>query len=926
MTKHPVALAIALALSVAVALPGCDSTANLTEQEHIQRAKDFEDKGNLKGSIVELKNAIQKNPDSPQARLLLGQVYLKAGMGAEAEKELSQAEKLGVNPESIKPQLGEALLLMGEYKRLLDTIQPGEQTSKTNLARILQLRADAMLRQGGMLNEACNLFQQSLDVSTSHPPTYWGLAQCAIAVRDMPKARKWLDDALKIKERQAQTWGYLGDWEQLSKNQPAALAAYAKALEIEPNNLKALQDHATLSIAMGKLEQARQDIEKTHKLAPKALGSIYLQALYDFQQRKFPETRDGLQEVLKISPDHMPSVLLAGTTAYAMEAYQQSESHLQRFLARYPAHAFARRIMAATQIKLNQPDKALETLAPLITLDSQDAQALAMASDAYRVKGENMNAAALLERAALIDPTNAAIQTQLGITQLTTGDSLQAIARLESAAALDAHQYKAESLLVQTYLSRREFDKALGAIDALEKKLPDSAIPYNLRGNAYLGKRDPANARKSFEQAVKVDPRFFPAVASLAQLDLADKKPDAARKRFEVMLESDKNNLQAMMALAALAGLEKRDQDYVGWLEKAQKAHPQAIPPRTALVAHYLAKRAFPDALEVASEAVNLNPESAAALVLLGNTQMAVGERAKAVQTFSKLAQKSDHAPDAFLQLAMAQIANKQYKEARISLQQSLKLKADYLPSQEALIRLEMTENKPEAALQIARTMQAQQPNVPLGYDREGDLRLAQNQIPQAVAAYQQALDKGAGAPGFVKLFRAQVIVQPKIAEQRLSDWIQKNPGDVAVRAYAAEYYMRNGRNKEAIAQYEIVNRLAPNKLISLNNLANLYAREKDPRALATAEQAIKLAPDNPGVQDTLGWILVGQGQAAKGLVWLNKALDKAQKDPAIRYHHAAALALTGNPAQARREIQALLADKPQFSELADAQALLKRL
>ncbi|MBV5324209.1 MAG: tetratricopeptide repeat protein, partial [Rhodospirillaceae bacterium] len=81
-------LALALALAASVALYGCDRVSGLTEQEHIQRAKDFEDKGQLKGSIVELKNAIQKNPDSPQARLLLGQVYLKVGMGAEAEKEL----------------------------------------------------------------------------------------------------------------------------------------------------------------------------------------------------------------------------------------------------------------------------------------------------------------------------------------------------------------------------------------------------------------------------------------------------------------------------------------------------------------------------------------------------------------------------------------------------------------------------------------------------------------------------------------------------------------------------------------------------------------------------------------------------------------------------------------------------------------------
>jgi hypothetical protein len=69
MTKHPIALAIAWPLphhhpvwmrpyrqpDRTGAHPACQG---------------FEDKGNLKGSIVELKNAIQKNPNSPQARLV----------------------------------------------------------------------------------------------------------------------------------------------------------------------------------------------------------------------------------------------------------------------------------------------------------------------------------------------------------------------------------------------------------------------------------------------------------------------------------------------------------------------------------------------------------------------------------------------------------------------------------------------------------------------------------------------------------------------------------------------------------------------------------------------------------------------------------------------------------------------------------------
>ncbi len=925
MNQHPSAFALVFLLAVMPVLPACDGISNLTEQEHIQRAKDFEDSGKLDSSIVELKNAIQKNPDSPQARLLLGQVYLKVGMGAEAEKELGKAEKLGVNRETIKPQLGEALLLMGEYKRLLDEVYPGVQTSKANNARILQLRADALLKQG-KVKEACDTFQQSFDTSPGNPPTYWGLSKCAIADRDMAKAKQWLDAALQIKEQQARTWVFIGDWEQINKDLPRAMAAYANALKLDPNNVEALHNRASLSMSQGQLDNASKDVERIRQLAPKSLAATYLQAMLSFQHKQYPEARDALHKVFKITTNHMPSILLAGTTDYALGSYQQAETHLNRFLTRFPGHVFARRMLAATQIKLDKPGNALETLAPLISPDSRDAQSLALASDAYRAQNEHAKAAGLLQRASVIDPKNASIQTQLGITYLTTGDTSLAITELEAAAALDTAQFKADSLLAQTYLNRKEYDKALAAIAAMEKKLPNNAVAHNMRGNAYLGKNDPASARKSFERALEADPLFFPAAANLAQLDVLDKKPDTARKRFERLLEKDKNHLQAMMALAGLAASQNQEDKYVEWLEKAIRAHSNAIPPYTALVRYHLAKKDSRKALAMANEAVNTNPNSPDALTLLGDTQTALGDKPGAIATFIRLAQITDQSPNALLQLALAQIADKKLKDARTSLQKALQRQPNHIPSQETLIRLEMTENKPDAALLIARQMQAQQPKSSLGYDREGDLQLALGRVPLAVKAYQQALDKGAGSPGFIKLFRAQVIDNAQAAEQRLNDWLTQHPKDNAVRAYAAEYYMQHDRNKEAIAHYQEVNRQVPNRALLLNNLANLYQREKDSRALATAEQALKLAPDNPAVQDTLGWILLERGQAQRGLEWLNKAAAGAPKSASIRYHLAVALAQTGNKTQARTALEKLLSDAPQFPDREAAKALLKTL
>jgi putative PEP-CTERM system TPR-repeat lipoprotein len=382
-----------------------------------------------------------------------------------------------------------------------------------------------------------------------------------------------------------------------------------------------------------------------------------------------------------------------------------------------------------------------------------------------------------------------------------------------------------------------------------------------------------------------------------------------------------------MMAMAELAAINKQEQEYVRWLEKAAKANPTAVPPRAALVRHHMARKAPQKALAIANELVDANPDDPAALNLLGAVQLATNDNASTISTFSKLTNKAEQSPDAFLRLALAQIAGKKLTDARSTLNKALSLKPDHLQSEVTLIGLELAENKPDAALKVARQIQVQYPRSPLGHDREGEIQLAQKRPAEAAKAFEQAVAKGAGSAGLIKLHRAYILTgNVKVAEQRLADWIKLHPNDNIVRAYAAEQYMVGGRNKEAIAEYQAILRQAPKDILSLNNLANLYLLEKDPRALTTAEQSYRLDPNNPAVLDTLGWILVEQGRAPQGLDLLRKALAQTPKNASIRYHHAVALARTGDTARARRELEQLLAEKPTFDEEGAARALLKSL
>lgn len=925
MSGQPFNIIIGVVLVTSLTLAGCDRFHQYSEQELIQRAKDFEDQGNLKGSIIELKNALQKNPNSVQARLLLGQIYLKNGMGHEAEKEFRRALELGANREAHLPQLGEALLSMGEYSRVLSEIQVSDQTSKLNRARILQIRGHALLKSG-KLKDGCDLFEQSRMSDANIPQTYWGLAQCAVANHDLAEARKWLDTAIQLPNEKARTYLFLGDWEQLNDNPKAALAAYSSALKIEPDNLLALENRVRLNLKFGQIEAAHSDTQRVEKLYPKTAPAYYLRALLNFQKKDFSAAWASLQEVFKTMPNHGPSLLLAGITAFKLESFEQAESNLRRYLLRYPRDSYGIRALAATQIKQNQPEKAIETLTPLISPDSKDTLALILAGEAARGMGHSEQAAKWYARASAIDSKNAMLRTQMGLNYLSMGDIPQGLSELQAAAVISPTSHEADNFLALAYLEQKQFDKALLAIQALEKKLPRNPAVYVLRGQAYAGKKDFLSARQNYEAALAIDPLFYPAVASLAQMDIFDKKLDAARKRFEAVLNKDKNHLQAMLALAQLATLEKNNRAALTWLEKGAAAYPQALEPRLRLIPLYLEAGAYQKALTLANEANQTHPDSPQVLDMLGTAQLAAGQKENALVTTNRLVEKMPRAPAAYLKLAQVQYSLGKYDTARITLNKALSIQPDSLLVLNALIKINLETKRYEDALRIARQTQTALPKSAEGFLQEGVIYLAQQKPASAMQSFAQALTLDRKNTTLIRWHQAASLSgNAQNPDAQLLTWLKSNPADYPVRAYLAQHFMNGGRIREAIEQYEMLLQYTPNSLLGLNNLAALYHQEKDPRALPLAERAYKLYPNHVAIQDTLGWLLVEQGQPKRGLPLLEAASSK-QPNATIRYHYAVALARTGAKSEARAILEQLISNTPTFPELDSAKALLRSL
>ena len=926
MQLRPLASALLIATLSASILPGCDKLSHATPEDRIERAKALQAKGDLKSSIIELKSAIQKDPNNPQARWLLGQIYLKTGQGAEAEKELKQARSLGVGAESLKPQIGEALILQNEYKRLLDEISLTGNESAVNKTKILYVRGYALTGLGKW-DEGCGLFKQALSVDPAYAPAYLGLANCAMARRDTADARREIDTALEKDPRDAKSWIFLGDFERQHDNPQGAEKAYSEALKIEPNNQAALGNRALTRLSQRQNAQAQNDLDKLRAAAPRSSITKFLEAVFLYQTGKFEASRDTLMDVQQAQPHYVPAQRLLGIVQFKLGNYQEAISRLTRYQEKYPADLDVRKLLAATYLQVNQPDDALKVLTPALASEKPDSQLLALASAAHLGSHDINQATSLMQQAFELNPTNVTLHTQLGLNLLAAGNIERGQQTLEQAASQDQQHYQADVALAVVYLQQGQFEQALNSAIRLEHKRPDDPLAHNLKGAAYLGLKNYTQARKSFERVLALRPNSASAALNLAQMDLRENNSSAARARFEQILSNDKNNIQAMLGLAGLAAGADTEQEYLDWIEKAAKVNPPALQPRILLAKYYLGKNQTQKALAIAREAQTAFPKQPAALELLGNVQLRAGEEDNALVTFKRLAEAAPNSPMAYLNLASVQAKLGQLDASRASLKKSISLNPDNLEAQLALLTLEVRSGRFNDALGVAQKIKEQKPASPLGSVLEGDIYMSQKQYPMATKAYEKAWNLGQS--GALAIKRHQAMNQAghaKEADLLLQQWIGVHPKDVDAGLYLARAYAARGDRKQAIDQYLALLRSDPKQVAALNNLALLYLEENDPRARATAEQAYRLKPDNPEVADTFGWILLQQGDKKKGAELIQKASSMAQDNPEIRYHLAVALAKTGNTVQARTELQKLLGAGAPFPQREAAQKLLNSL
>ena len=898
-----------------------------TPEASIAAAKINLAKNDQKTAIIQIKNALQANPNLPEARFLLGTALLSNADPAAAEIEFDKARSLKYSEDLIVPQMAKSLLLQGKYKKLIDDFSKTQLQSTASKAslQISLSKAYASL-------DSIDLSQNALNLALSFEPENADaliLKVRGFAIKgDFPAALLLVEDVIRKNPSNPEAFKTKGDLLFYGKNDfEGALIAYKKSIEVKSDFVQSYVGILNILFQQEKLEEAQKELDNLKKIAEKNPQTKYFEVQLAYQKKDFIAARALVQQLLKVAPDNPMGLQSAGLVEFQLKSFVQAETYLNKAISINPRLTVARRLLVLTYLRVGQPDKALGILNTGLALEPVDTALFPIAGEVFLQNGDITKAGEYFTKASKQDPQDGKNRTSLALVHMMNGDTVTAFNELDDIASSDKG-ISADLALISARLRRQEFDKALKGLDGMEKKQPNNPLVFNLRGKVQISQKDLGAARKSFETALTVSPGYFPAIASLAALDVFEKKPEEAKKRFENVLLKDPKSNQALLGLAELTALTGGTKEKIAEaINRAITANPSEVAPRVLLIDFYLRNKDSKLAFSTAQSAATVLPDSLEILDALGRTQLASGDMNQAISSFTKLVNLQPQSVQPLMRLASANLAAKNTQAVEQNLNKVLELKPDFLEAQTNLIVLNISAEKYQNALAITRLMQRQRPKEIVGYMLEADVNVTQKKWDEALAAYRLGLKQTTSLEPAPKIHAVLNVANKKAeADQFSINWMREHPKDAMFMSYLADVNLSKKDYVGAEKLYSNVIQIQPENAVAYNNLAWIEGQLKKDTAIAYSEKANKIIPNQPAFMDTLATLLADKGDFKKSIELQNKAIVLQPDNALFKFNLAKIYIKAGDKNKAQPLLDDLVKLGDKFPAHAEVKAVVSTL
>jgi tetratricopeptide (TPR) repeat protein len=416
--------------------------------------------------------------------------------------------------------------------------------------------------------------------------------------------------------------------------------------------------------------------------------------------------------------------------------------------------------------------------------------------------------------------------------------------------------------LMLTTGNRDQINMAANDLQSLVTANPQNHLYHFNLARALIAKGEIEPARLQLEQSIKLRSDYIGARELLARIYMARSEPAKALKEADGILAIDKNNLRARLIRSG-ALMGVGDKDKARTeLELITKTSPQNQEARYQT--GYLAyqEKDYKKSEQIFSEIYKSNPNDTRGLMGVTESLAADKRMDDAIKEIQKAIDRDPQRGELKLALAKYYFRAERYDDA-LGIYRAL---------------LTQDPRSPGLLFQMAETER-----------RKGDLNAA------------------------AETFR------------RCS---QSAPSDTLCLTQLALILDATGKKEQAGPIYEQILKIRPDSPVALNNLAMIKADEGVDldQALTMSQRARQQMPNEPEVNDTLGWIYVKKNLSEDAIRVFKDLTTQVPGNPTFHYHYGMALLQRGDKPSAKKELETALSDKPSKADEAKIRDLLQKI
>jgi len=770
--------------------------------------------------------------------------------------------------------------------------------------------------------------------STDRRDSFYEKAKQALAAGKVQDAQIALKNAIKIDPQFAKGYTMLGAVQIQDRNFANAYASFARAVELDPNELDAqlglcklfylqrsmdkveekadlilskLPDHVEAGVLkaivlskQGHTDDALARLSALQAKHPENVDIILAKSETYAARNEYPESERTLLEGLSKNPTSILLHMHAARLYAQHNDLDSAERHYQQIVGLEPNNSGANMLLVNFYMQTAQTQKAMDTLNGLVTRSPREEQYRLALVNAIAQKGTAADIEAALVSASRDLPGSDQIKLALAEHYARTMQVAKAEVLLKEFIAKDPdlpQAVRARRILASAYLANQQTDKAQTQLDAVLKRNPRDMEGHLLMGNLDLQKGKVREAILELRQVVDADPKSVRAYEMLVRSHLLNNEGLQAEALLAKAIQENPNNMQTRMLLVE------------------------------TLVSTGKADRALAELNTMAAK----DPTNPAIFVSMGDIQVQKKELSGAKTSYKRAMDLAPKEPLPLVRLGRVLLVQKDFRGAHDAFDKALAISPEAREAAELKVALSFQEKHPEEALKFARQRVLAQPKDAFNNLLLGRVLMETKDPAGAEQYFNQAILLAPEVPA-----PYQYLGQLKIQQGKAQEGVQKYRDAYAATHAAPSAGLALGmllqaqRNvEEAKIVYEQILVNNPNYFPALNNLAYLYAQDlPTPENLKKARGLIEKlrSVDNGGSLDTIGWVQFKTGNKEEALVQTLRAWEKMKDVPTVAYHLAVIYKAKGEKVQAQKWYEKSLAVAGPFPERESAKLELAEL